>query len=150
MSAYQTVLDILKPVAEEPRETALQILEALRETPPEVARAGIDHAQWIVACNAMISAANDVGEALRSAEAKARSAQFPAMKARLEQHGCEVTHRADQVWNVRGPGLSIDLDLHAGGVVHADGDVGEQLPGFDQMEDFIILSVTRRRGRDAD
>lgn len=144
MSAYQTMIDVLANAAEEPEEAAMQILEALRRMPAEVTEAGVDPLQWEKTCEAMLAAARVDDSVRRAGEADARREAWPEIRRRLEQVGCKVSNRDGDVWRVVGTGVSIEIDLVTGEVEHSDGEVGEQLPGFDRIAGFIVGSVARR------
>jgi hypothetical protein len=150
MSAYQAMIDVLADVAERPEASALEILKALREVPAEVAQAGVDPLEWSRACDAMIAAAIEVDGVRRASDAANRETEWPAMKARLEQNRCGVTDQGEGRWRVSGTGLSIDIDLSTGAVEHSDGQLGEQLPEFERLEEFIIRSVASREAHRAD
>jgi hypothetical protein len=147
MSAYQSVVDVLVDVAEEPEVSALKILKTLRVMPGEVAQAGVDPGQWQKACEAMIEIASEAAKARHAREAGMRRQAWAEMRRQLEQSGCKVTNREGDNWRVVGTGVSIDIDLSTGDIEHSDGERGEQLPEFEEIVDHIIRSV---RSREAD
>lgn len=150
MSAYQSMIDVLADVAEAPEASAIEILEALRPMPAEVAQAGVDPGQWEKACEAMIAIAGEADIARRSKHAEVRRADWPEMMKQLERAGCKVTNRDGENWRVIGTGVSIDIDLRTGDVQHSDGELGEQLPKFERITDHIVRSVASRQADIAD
>ena len=150
MSAYQSVIDVLADVAEEPEASAIEILETLRRMPGEVAQAGVDPSQWEKACEAMIAIASEADIARRAERAEVRREEWPEMRKQLERSGCKVTHRDGETWRVVGTGVSIDIDLRTGDVQHSDGELGEQLPEFERITDHIVWSVASRQTDIAD
>lgn len=150
MSAYQSILAVLADVSEEPEATAIAILTALRSIPDEVNQAGVDSGQWKQACEAMIATANEADNIRLSREANVRRQAWPEMRRRLEKSGCEVTHRDVTTWRVAGTGVSIDIDLGTGDIEHSNGELGEQLPEFEDIADHIVRTVVRRQAHKAD
>lgn len=144
MSAYETIIDILAKVAEEPEVRAMEILTALRTMPDEVAQAGVAPQKWETACEAMIAAACEAARARQDKEAEHRRQAWPMIAAMLERAGCSVTCRNGGTWRVIGTGIPIDIDLNTGDIVYPAGVVGEQLPEFEGIADHIIRSVRRR------
>lgn len=150
MSAYQSVINILVDVAEEPEASAIQILEAFRKMPDEVAQAGVDLGQWEKAFEAMIATANDADNVRLAGEANVRREAWPEMREQLELFGCKVTSPNGETWRIVGTGVSIDIDLSTGKIEHSDGELGEQLPGFERITDYITRSVASREADNAD
>lgn len=150
MSAYQSMIDVLVDVAEEPEASALEILKTLRMMPNEVAQAGVDPHQWRKACEAMIAIASKADIARRTKHAEVRRQEWPEMRGLLERSGCKVTNRDGETWRVVGTGVSIDIDLRTGDVQHSDGERGDQLPEFERIADYIVRSVASRQANMAD
>lgn len=150
MSAYQSMIDVLADVAEKPEASAIEILEALRTMPNEVAQAGVDPGQWEKACEAMIAIAGEADSTRRAREAELRREEWPEMRRQLERSGCQVTNLEGETWRIIGTGVSIDIDLSTGDVEHSDGELGEQLPGFERIAAYIIRSVASREADIAD
>lgn len=144
------MIDVLADVAEKPEASAIEILQALRTMPKEVAQAGVDPGQWEKACEAMIAIAGEADSTRRARETEVRREEWPDMRRQLERSGCQVTNRDGETWRVVGRGVSIDIDLGTGDVQHSDGEVGEQLPAFERITDHIVRSVASRQADIAD
>lgn len=121
---YGRLLEVLDQ-EDEPRLAARSALAALREPTPEVLSAGIAADQWIAAIEAMRSAAeaDEIGEQL--AIAAQRKRQWPQVQRQLEALGCQVTPTdvdGDR-WEVTGPSVNVEVDLHTGELCGLDGHV---------------------------
>jgi hypothetical protein len=150
MSAYLSIIEVLADVVDDPEAAAIEILDALGPMPNEVAQAGVDQREWDKASAAMIAIGKHAQTARRAKEADIRRRDWPQMREQLEGSGCHVTKRQGETWRVVGTGVSIDIDLSTGEMEHSEGELGEQLPEFERIADYIVRSVASREAHLAD